>query len=290
MKERKVYVEDFKSKRDWDTQYSSVSMEEYIKTLEYDESTPFIEDCLNGIDRDARVLDLGCGAGRHSVHLMQKLGFKNVYSLDLSTEGLKKLKDYCSEANVVQGNAVYFPFKDNTVDVVLMVGIVYEIPQRKLHPLLFREIHRVLVSGGQFIFVNNAFYNLGERIYDLTQKFEMIKHGAKNYRFYMWRYTRKDVRDSLIQKEFSITKEFPCHQYRGAYKFLYGIFVPAQVKNARKQRLESTSYATYTVHELYLVSKHPELLSLPGRVLAAYSKKLFPFALATTVCYEAVKR
>jgi len=219
-----------------------------------------------------------------------ELGFRNVYSIDLSTQGVRKLKDYCPRANVATADAVHLPFKDNTMDTVLMVGIVYEIPQMGLHTALFKEVHRVLREGGQLLFINNAHYNFGERVYDLTQRVEMLKHGKENYQFYIWRYSREDVYRYLNKSVFWLVSEYPCNQHRGVFKFLYGLFVPNTVKEARRKKLEETNYAAYTLNEQYLVSKDPSLLTPAGRLLVEYTKKHLPYMFAATVCYRGLKR
>jgi len=69
-----------------------------------------------------RVLDLGCGSGRHVVYLV-KCGF-DVYGIDIAEAGIKLTKEWLTEeklkANLKVGN-IYekLPYKDNFFDAVL---------------------------------------------------------------------------------------------------------------------------------------------------------------------------
>lgn len=285
---REFPVNDYKNKDSrWSLYYKEFYMEQYLKTLEYDDVTLFINKFTKHFKKDAKILDIGCGSGRHSIHLFNN-GFKNISAIDLSRHGINNLRKYCPEIKTGVADATDLPFGDDSYDIVVMVGIVYEIPESRLHNKLFSEIKRVLKPGGKLLFVNNSPYNLGERIFTITQKIQNI-FAKKQLRFFVWRYDRTDVRWLLTNNNLKLIKEFPCNQYRGVYRFFYGIFVPGLVKKKRSERMIKTNANPYTLHEYYLVNKRHSLLTHLGRFLAEFSKKRHSYLFANTIGYYCVK-
>jgi ubiquinone/menaquinone biosynthesis C-methylase UbiE len=95
-----------------------------------------------------RVLDFGCGTGRHWQTLLG-LGVQRLVGVDLSTQMLQKLKDRFPHAEAHQIRDERLPmFADGELDVMLSnltIGYV-----RDLRPL-FGEWSRVLRPGGQVV-------------------------------------------------------------------------------------------------------------------------------------------
>jgi ubiquinone/menaquinone biosynthesis C-methylase UbiE len=97
-----------------------------------------------------RVLDLGCGSGRHVVYLV-KCGF-DVYGIDIAEAGIKLTKEWLKEeelkANLKVGN-IYekLPYKDNFFDAVISTQSLHHERIENIRKAI-REIERVLVTGG----------------------------------------------------------------------------------------------------------------------------------------------
>jgi SAM-dependent methyltransferase len=288
MKARCFPVSDIKSKDSrWDTYFSSFNMEEYLATLDYDEVTTFLDRHTNDLPQDAPILDVGCGSGRHLVHL-SNMGFKNLHGFDLSPHGIKNLEAYRPGMNLMVADATKMPYGDRSFDAVVMVGIVYEIPDPEAHAQLFREIARVLKPGGRLLFINNSPYHLGERIYTLTQWAGNL-FKREELKFFVWRYQPADVRRHLAGADLEIKQVWPANIRRGVFRFMYGAFVPRRVLKARQQRLRRLNGQPYGLHEYYLVQKQPELLTGLGRLAAGLSQSLFPRLFANTICHRAEK-
>lgn len=90
------------------------------------------------------VLDLGCGAGRDTRHLIS--AGHDVISGDLSVELLKLLRAGPS-SKPVQLDLLTLPFRDRVFAGVWASGSLLHIPG-SAYPRAFEEIYRVLAEGG----------------------------------------------------------------------------------------------------------------------------------------------
>ncbi len=100
-----------------------------------------------------RILDLGCGAGRHTVYLAER-EFE-VYGIDIAEEGVKKaetlLKEKGLHANVRVGSVSKLPYEDNFFDGIISVRVIHHGRIDAVRKTI-EEIERVLKPGG-FVFV-----------------------------------------------------------------------------------------------------------------------------------------
>jgi ubiquinone/menaquinone biosynthesis C-methylase UbiE len=102
--------------------------------------------------RGRKALDFGCGTGR-STRFLQKLGF-NAVGIDISDFMLKKARELDAEGDyrlVEDGNLSQF--KDNAFDLVLSVFTFDNIPTMEKKVKNFKEIGRLLNSGGRVVHV-----------------------------------------------------------------------------------------------------------------------------------------
>ena len=116
----------------------------------------------SGIKRGMRVLDLGCGPGAFTPFVARAVGEKGkVYALDIQPKMLEQIRNKLSKPEnkniknikLIEGNAYELPFDDSSLDLVYMVTVLQEIPDRNraLH-----EVKRVLKRGG-FLAVTELF-------------------------------------------------------------------------------------------------------------------------------------
>jgi ubiquinone/menaquinone biosynthesis C-methylase UbiE len=103
------------------------------------------------IDKNMRVLDVGCGLGGASRHLANEFGC-HVTGIDLSADycrvaaGLTRRLGLDSLVSFQQGNAVALPFPDNSFDIVWTQHAAMNIPDKSG---LYRELFRVLKPRGR---------------------------------------------------------------------------------------------------------------------------------------------
>jgi ubiquinone/menaquinone biosynthesis C-methylase UbiE len=97
-----------------------------------------------------KILDLGCGSGRHAVYLA-KHGFE-VYGIDIALKGIKITKDWLkkekSKANLKVGN-VYkkLPYPNNFFDALISTQTLHHNKINNIRKLI-KEIERVLRANG----------------------------------------------------------------------------------------------------------------------------------------------
>ncbi len=101
-----------------------------------------------------RVLEIGCGSGAFTTFVAREVGPKGqTFALDIQPEMLEQLRAKLSRpenqdiknTQLVNNNAYDLPFEDNSFDLVYMVTVLQEIPDKTR---ALGEARRVLKSGG----------------------------------------------------------------------------------------------------------------------------------------------
>jgi SAM-dependent methyltransferase len=107
-----------------------------------------------------KVLDVGCGSGRHLVYL-SKRGFQT-YGFDISQSALSLAREWLEEEGLQAKIIMHqmekrFPYEDSFFDAVISTQVIHH---NRLREILFTvsEIERVLRSGG-ILFVSFPIYS-----------------------------------------------------------------------------------------------------------------------------------
>jgi ubiquinone/menaquinone biosynthesis C-methylase UbiE len=107
-----------------------------------------------GLKNGERVLDLGCGAGHETIEVAILVGDQGeAVGLDLTTEMLTVARQNAitrglSNAFFVSGSIEYLPFSNNIFDVIISNCVINHASDKEQ---VYREIFRVLKSGGRFV-------------------------------------------------------------------------------------------------------------------------------------------
>jgi ubiquinone/menaquinone biosynthesis C-methylase UbiE len=108
----------------------------------------------SGIKPGMTVVDLGCGSGAYAPYVARAVGAEGkVYAVDVQAGMLRQLerrmgkKEFQDVSNIEikQTNAYDLPFTDDSIDLVYMVAVLPEIPDRGR---ALSEVRRVLRTGG----------------------------------------------------------------------------------------------------------------------------------------------
>jgi SAM-dependent methyltransferase len=152
---------------DWNSVY---------RYLPYSENAPHREVvllenrfCANGL---RRILDLGCGDGRHLVFFAQR-GYR-AYGLDIAPWGVRRAKEWLTrerlEAGVVCGDMLALPWPDGALDAVFSIQVIYHGQLASIRRTL-DEVYRILCDRGLFFATLLKYPPVGRRI----QEFEEIE-------------------------------------------------------------------------------------------------------------------
>lgn len=108
----------------------------------------------SGIQTGMEVLEVGCGSGAFVTFVARAVGSRGkVYALDIQPAMLKQLEKKLAKPEnhdiknikLIHANAYDLPFDDNSLDLVYMITVLQEIPNRQKALI---EIKRVLKPKG----------------------------------------------------------------------------------------------------------------------------------------------
>ena len=143
------------------------------------------------VEKDQSVLDVGCGGGANVRTLLELadqvtgVDYSEV-SVDKSRKVNRKAID-AGRCQILRADAMELPFPEGVFDVATAFETVYFWPDLLI---CFRNIHRVLKSGGKFLICNEA-----DGEHDKDNKWTEIIEG-------MTIYTGGQLREILQQAGF----------------------------------------------------------------------------------------
>lgn len=110
-----------------------------------------------GIPQKSKILDIGCGGGFNIKRMLEMSPESRIYGLDISKESVKlaksvNKKELGRHVKILQGSVEKMPFKEGILDLVTAFETVIFWPDPEEN---FREVRRILRSGGRFAVVIN---------------------------------------------------------------------------------------------------------------------------------------
>lgn len=108
-------------------------------------------DALGDLPKDARILEVGCNIGLQLLGF-QRMGFTNLYGVELQQYAVEKAKSMTSGIQIIQGSGFDLPFKDGFFDLVCTNGVLIHIAPDD-HAAFMGEIVRCskrLVMGYEY--------------------------------------------------------------------------------------------------------------------------------------------
>lgn len=108
---------------------------------------PMMRDLLTDLT-GKKVLMLGCGTGEESL-MLNEFGATDIVGIDLSEESIRLAKESYPNCEFVTGDMHKLPFEDGSFDYVYSsLAIHYSGTPEEV----YKEIYRVLKSGGELLF------------------------------------------------------------------------------------------------------------------------------------------
>ena len=95
---------------------------------------------LNRFDHSIRILEVGANLGSQ-LQGLQKIGFTNLYGIELQPYAVEVSKENTKNINLIQGSAFDIPFKDSYFDLVFTSGVLIHINPDDLNAAMM-EIYR----------------------------------------------------------------------------------------------------------------------------------------------------
>ncbi|MEM1909046.1 MAG: class I SAM-dependent methyltransferase [Thermofilaceae archaeon] len=129
-------------------------------------------------DRDAWILDIGCGMG-HFLYFLKKEGYRNFLGVDISREQVNFVRKYITD-KVVEADAFTFlegaPFQ---FDVIVMNDFLEHIPKVRVLSFLSLVYRSLKENGKVFVKTINAAnpFNLRARYMDFTHETAYTEHS-----------------------------------------------------------------------------------------------------------------
>jgi len=126
----------YSDRNTWDIEeYDKFYQSEWGKTR-----TKMNNDFIGMLPKESKILEVGCNVGMQ-LQLLQKMGYQNLYGIELQWYAVEKAKSMSKGINIIQGTGFDIPFKDNYFDIVVTNGVLIHIaPER--YDSIIREINR----------------------------------------------------------------------------------------------------------------------------------------------------
>ncbi len=95
---------------------------------------------IGHLPKDIKILEVGCNSGMQ-LNGLQRMGFKDLYGIELQTHAAELAKEYTKNINIICGSGFDLPFKDGYFDLVCTNGVLIHISPADL-PKIMDEMYR----------------------------------------------------------------------------------------------------------------------------------------------------
>jgi len=116
------------------------SWNDWYKNLYGHSRLEMFDEFINHLDFDCKILEVGCNTGMQ-LRGLQKMGFRNLYGIEIQDYAVEKSKSLSQGINIIQGSGFDVPFKDEYFDLVMTNGVLIHIHPDDLLKIL-GEIYR----------------------------------------------------------------------------------------------------------------------------------------------------
>lgn len=196
-----------KNKKDWEQIAENFSQTRKNLWLEF-------EDFKKYLNKNDKVLDLGCGNGRFYEFLRKRI--KSYVGVDQSKSLIYRAQKEFSQARFLVANALDLPFKKNEFDLIFSIAFLHHLPSKKLRLKVLKDCFYFLKKNGYLIL---TVWNLYQP--DLVEKYKIRKIflGFKNVfipfkdkeetvQRYYYAFSEKELKKLVSKAGFKIRKSY----------------------------------------------------------------------------------
>ena len=108
-----------------------------------------LEEFASFLPENARLLDLGCGAGIPTAKFLTEKGIE-VTGIDLSEKMLSLARENVPNADFIKMDMNELKFNEETFDGIISVYALFHIPREK-HLAIFKNTFKILKKGGMLM-------------------------------------------------------------------------------------------------------------------------------------------
>ena len=170
-------------------------------------------EMLQGHKKGAKLLEIGCGAGRILTSIRERDKTIHLTGIDLSHNQINEAKSLSKgkRLNFFQGNCERLPFKSNSFDYVIIMDLLEHID----HPACaLEEVRRVLKGWGELYASVPAEGTLGS-IHWISEKI-FGKHFKEMVVGHIQRYRIKDIENLMHNASLSKLREYYSYHFLGS--------------------------------------------------------------------------
>ncbi|MFF5996016.1 class I SAM-dependent methyltransferase [Lysinibacillus sp. KU-BSD001] len=204
---------------------------------------------IENINKDTRVLDVGCGTGQTAAYLAKTYGAQ-VTGIDIDPLMVKKAQERMRKerlpVDIMQGSIEQISLQDQTFDVIISESVLSFVHT----PQALKEVFRLLRNGGQFI--------ANELI--ITQPFEAVtEKEIKEFYGFESIFTEQHWLTCLQQAGFTnirSVKKRPIDQSHSTLEFHYSHDIEPGLYEIMDQHVEMTvKYKDIWDYRIFLCTK-----------------------------------
>ncbi len=106
--------------------FNTVQLDAYYQTLYGVPRGQMNEEFINTLDKDIRILEVGCNVG-NQLNYLQSMGFNNLFGIDIQEYAVQVAQKNTSGMTITQNSAQGLPYKDEEFDLVYTSGVLIHI-------------------------------------------------------------------------------------------------------------------------------------------------------------------
>lgn len=263
---RAIYEFDRDVSAGYEVLWSENDLHENLGRVEGDQSVEQILEDLGG-DTSLRILDIGCGMGRVAERLRDH-GYEPV-GIDIAVSGLRAYKGMRPAAPLVAGSAARLPFADESFDVVLIMGVLYELPDAQTIADALTDARRVVRPGGRVVYVSQYPKDAWKVLLSwvpfrsrLFRRLAMPGRVDSRVCFSKWVISNREVLHFFEAAGLAVETVRPLNPYYGISAWFKDFFYK-RPPNSRGTRFEA--------------DREPrKYVTLPGRLIAGFARRFYP--------------